>query len=159
MSPPPPASHALRGLGRVFSSRAALVVVGVLLAGCSPRATTDFHGVKLGMTPGDVREKIDLPKDGAWKSTPGEEMLLDYSPPSGAVPKVRFEFHSGMLVAIRADLASSDPAASSPLPLEVTPGAVIARDKPGSHFTKLTWLSRDCPTHKEEAERLVKGGP
>lgn len=131
--------------------------LGLVLVACAGR-TSDFHGVKLGMTPSDVRARIDLPKDGTWKVTSGEEMILDYSPPTGDVPKVRFEFHSGMLVAIRADLASSDSAASS-VPLEVTPGAVIARDKPGSHFTHVTWLSRDCPTHKEEAERLVKGGP
>jgi len=113
--------------------------------------------VKLGMTPGDVRAKIDLPP-GTWRANPGEEMTLDYSPTTGDVPKVRFEFHSGMLVAIRATLPTNDPAASS-IPLEVTPGAVISREKSGPQSTALTWLSRDCPTHKDEAARLVKGGP
>jgi hypothetical protein len=40
----------------------------------------------------------------------------------------------------------------------VTPGAVIARER-GGPSVKLTWLSRDCPTHKDEADRLVKGAP
>lgn len=143
----------------MFRPALASVALGLLLGvGACSKPTTDFHSVKLGMTAGDVRERTDLPKAGTWKATQAEEMLLDYSPPSGDVPKVRFEFHSGMLVAIRATVASDDPAATA-LPREVTPGAVIAREKSGSHFTTITWLSRDCPTHKDEAERLVKGVP
>ncbi len=130
------------------------VSAGAACQGAKP--SSDFHGVKLGMTAGDVRQRFQGPK-GTWKATPGEEMLLDYSPDQGTVPTVRFEFHSGMLVAIRATLDPHDPSASL-LPREVTAGAVIAREHDGPHV-KLTWLSRDCPTHKDEADRLVKGAP
>ena len=126
-------------------------------AACESSPTTDFHGVKLGMTAGDVRERFRGPA-GAWKATTGEEMLLDYSPDTGGAPKVRFEFHAGMLVAIRAKLDLHDPSAAASARREVTPGAVLTREA-DRQSVSLVWLSRDCPTHKEEAERLVRGAP
>ncbi len=124
---------------------------------CESPPTTDFHGVKLGMTAGDVRERFRGPT-GSWKVTTGEEMLLDYSPETGGAPKIRFEFHAGMLVAVRAKLDPHDPSAAPSARREVTPGAVLTREADGPNVS-LIWLSRDCPTHKEEAARLVRGSP
>lgn len=133
-----------------------MLVFGLLgVVSCkSSSPTTDFHGVRLGMSPGDVRQRFKAPP-GTWRVTSGDEMLVDYSPDQGAVPKVRFEFHSGMLVAIRATVDPNDLAAVAPAPpREVTPGTVLARD-PADGKVAVTWLSRDCPTHKDEAERLA----
>ena len=137
---------------RAFALMLAFGLLGA--AACSSRPT-NFHGVKLGMTPSDVRQRFLAPP-GAWKATPGEEMILDYSPDVGTVPKVRFEFHSGMLVAIRATVAKQDPVASGSR--EVTPGSVLSREPSGPEVS-LVWLSRDCPTHKDEAERLIHRSP
>lgn len=142
---------------RALLCAAALAVTGLVFgsaAACDHRGVTTFHNVRLGMTPVDVRDRFDGPA-GTWKNTPGEEMLLDYSPASGAVPKVRFEFHNGMLVAVRATLDGSDPVARG-APREVTPGSVASRETQGANVT-FVWLSRDCPTHKEEAARLAAG--
>lgn len=142
---------------RALLCAAALAVTGLVFgsaAACDHRGVTSFHNVRLGMTPVDVRDRFDGPA-GTWKNTPGEEMLLDYSPASGGVPKVRFEFHNGMLVAVRATLDGSDPMARG-APREVTPGSVASRETQGANVT-FVWLSRDCPTHKEEAARLAAG--
>jgi hypothetical protein len=134
---------------------ALMLAFGLLGAEACSSPSTNFHGVKLGMTPGDVRQRFLAPP-GSWKATSGEEMILDYSPEAGTVPKVRFEFHSGMLVAIRATVAKQDPVASGSR--EITPGSVIVREPSGVEVA-LVWLSRDCPTHKDEAERLVRRSP
>ena len=129
------------------------------LGACARREPPDtFHGVRLGMTPGDVRARFQPPSgaDGpaSWRAVPGGEGMLEYSVPSREVPKVRFEFHSGMLVAVRATLAPGDLAARGAR-RDLQPGSVLVRAPRGA-AVELTWLSRDCPTHKPEADRLAQ---
>ncbi len=155
-APPSPAPRSRATLARVVALVLALAVaLGVAFAvrggGGTPHVT--FHGVKLGMTPGDVRARFTAPS-GAWRATSGSEMVLDYSPDTGDAPKVRFEFHSGMLVAVRATLTANDAAAGGQR-RELTPGSVLVREPAAAGRVSLVWLSRDCPTHKDEATRLA----
>jgi hypothetical protein len=128
------------------------------LAGCgNGDGGTTFHGAKLGMAPRDVRERFDLGALGAFKITPGDEMLLDWAPTQpgqGTVETARFEFHSGMLVAVRATLLPRDPEAPG-ASLLATKTAVVVRSK-GEHVN-YTLIARDCPTHREEEKRLLAG--
>ena len=111
----------------------------------------------------DVRDRFDVGTGGEWKVTPGEEMLLDWSPsteagsapaPNGTIASARFEFHSGMLVAIRADLDRADPSAAGG-ELTVTGASVAAREPLAREHVSYTLLARDCPTHKGEEQRLL----
>ena len=130
-----------------------------LLACRGEARTEDFYGVRLGMTPSDVRDRFDLGPQGTFQLTQGADPRLDWTPAVAPRPvaSARFEFHSGMLVAIRAKVDPRSPAGQGPR-ISYTPTIVSARD-PGADAVALTVLSRDCPTHKEEATRLVASGP
>lgn len=150
--------RAARGLAAVTLVGWSLSLGALLSIGCGRReAPETFHGVRLGMTPGDVRTRFRPPPgaDGhaAWRSVPGGEGVLEYSVPPNEAPKVRFEFHSGMLVAVRATLDPGDAASRGPR-RDLNPGSVLVREPQGPQVT-ITWLSRDCPTHKDEADRLA----
>jgi hypothetical protein len=67
------------------------------------------------------------------------------------VPEARFEFHLGMLVAIRARFRES----SSREDVALTPKTVTLRAPAPEGGTNVTVLARDCPTHKDEAESLA----
>ncbi len=71
---------------------------------------------------------------------------------SSRTTHARFEFHLGMLVAIRA--GQRDPLYKERV--EVTPKTVtrIAPQGP-TPGSDVTVLARDCPTHHDEAEALV----
>jgi hypothetical protein len=141
----------------------ALLALAIGLAACSKPDQTSFHGVRLGMAARDVRDRFDIGGGGEWKVTPGEEMLLDWSPAadggaaattSATVASARFEFHSGMLVAIRANLDHADPSAGGG-GLTVTGASVAAREPLPKERVSYTLLARDCPTHKAEEQRLL----
>jgi hypothetical protein len=125
----------------------ALRVVGAL--DVDPRPSV--FGVRLGMTADEVRERVDARGPGEWSSSVvlGDWVLEHRAGPEHA----RFEIHEGQLVAIRVEGP-----ASSDLPTEprfaVTPGSVLLRE-PEAGGVRITLLSRACPTHHEEAERLV----
>jgi hypothetical protein len=134
----------------------AAVVAGVVIAmsrlgGTDPLG--DFRGARLGMTATAVRARYQEPSLGKWESAPSaiaEDTALLWRASSGP-EEARFEFHSGMLVAVRAVVGPDDPAAARP-PLEVSKAIVRTRDA-----SKVTILARDCPTHHAEAERLAAG--
>jgi len=130
-----------------------------LMAACGQsEGGTSFHGAKLGMAPRDVRDRFDLAPLGAFKVTsPGDELILDWAPShagEGTVDSARFEFHAGMLVAVRANLASRDPDAAGPS-LVTTKNALVARKT--AQGVDYTLMARDCPTHREEEKRLLQG--
>jgi hypothetical protein len=68
------------------------------------------------------------------------------------VREARFEFHLGMLVAIRAQTAEAPPPGER---ISTTPASVSVRRAAPSGGTERVILARDCPTHKEEAAGLV----
>ena len=155
----------------MLSRRAALlgVVASVLLAGCAPKEIPDFYGARLGMSPRDVRDRF-TPAGGTWKSDAmADDYAIAWEPPKGALPTdplaARFEFHMGILVAIRAKVPPSAAPAQGPTYV-ITKAAVLRRletrstsEGPGpvpAPYTYIDVLARDCPTHHAEAEGFVE---
>lgn len=129
---------------------------------------SEFHGARLGMSASELRRGFayagtftvhsDSDADG--------ELAVEWAPAAGeqgAVPVsfVRFEFHQGLLVAIRAD--SLDPGEitlAQTEPFVANDAAVLHRSvrlhsSDSTAHVRITILSRDCPTHAEEVRRLT----
>jgi hypothetical protein len=103
------------------------------------------------MSPRDVRARFAEGGQGTWQTNvgAGDETVLEWTArEDGArIAEARFEFHLGMLVAVRARLA--EPIAEERV--ETTPRTVTVRAPGEAGGTKLTVLVRDCPTHGDEA--------
>ena len=134
-----------------------LVLLG--LVACTREDTTEsVPGVRLGMSPRDVRDRFDGGGAGAWQTKVGggagatDDTVLEWTALGQAsrATTARFEFHLGMLVAVRAHLR--EPA--GPERVDLTPKTVAVRT-PNGGGTDVTILARDCPTHHEEAQSLV----
>lgn len=93
-----------------------------------------------------------------WQTTlgSGAEAVLEWSArePGTRVERARFEFHLGMLVAIRARLRGGSPAER----IDATPKTVTVRRPALAGETDVTVLARDCPAHHHEAEALAARG-
>jgi hypothetical protein len=119
------------------------------------------HGARLGLGTADLRARLDVPARGAWRVEGGDALTLTWIPDptdpasaSAAVPReLRFEFHDGLLVAIRARLDPAHPLASGP-PFVETAGSVVERSRAEESLVALTQLASDCPTHAAEARAL-----
>lgn len=141
-------------------TRAALVAVALsLLAPACGRggaaAVDDELSVKLGMTPRDVRDRFAAGEGGAWaaRAGGGEDFVLDWKgAPGSRFEQATFEFHLGMLVAVRAVAPKGTP---GPLGVSATDVSVRAREAQPDGRVGLVLLSRDCPNHKDEAARLA----
>ena len=110
------------------------------------------------MAPRDVRDRFDGGGEGVWQTKVGggagasDDTVLEWNA-SGATTRAtraRFEFHLGMLVAVRAHLR--EPIETSKV--DLTPKTVTVRAPEGGG-TDVTILARDCPTHHDEAEALA----
>lgn len=143
--------------------RAWLFVAALALGACDKRPP-EFHGVVLGLAPRDVRERFDV--KGAFEVVPaarragagpsaGEDFTMKLTPsPPSTVTAARFEFHGGILVAVRADVTPAD-ADSRGAAFEVSKFSVLHRVREASG-THVNLVARDCPTHRAEAEELVR---
>ncbi|MBZ0116922.1 MAG: hypothetical protein K8H88_08005 [Sandaracinaceae bacterium] len=127
----------------------------------SPPASTVLLGVRLGLTPSQARSALQTGAQGSFRTeTSGEDLALIWTPQAGAsspVRSARLEFHLGQLVALRAELSPSAPESAGPA-RAVTATSVLARDRRGD-AVQITWLARSCPTHADEARRLVEQAP
>lgn len=135
----------------------AWALAAALLVGACDKPPPAFHGVELGMAPREVRDRFDV--KGKFEVQPtlgtsGEDFVMTFAPENvTTLTAARFEFHGGLLVAVRADVTASDPSDRGDA-LVVTKSAVLHRDrKPDGAHVDL--LARDCPTHHAEAEKLV----
>ena len=132
--------------------------VSSLLSSDVPSA---FHGTRLGMSVADVRSRFDAREAGVfharpdvasacsieWTQTPTER-------PTG-VRSATFEFHEGLLVAVRAVVDRSD-ALTHQTGLTVTSGTVRrVSSRPDAAFDVLL-LSRACPAHAAEVRSLLR---
>lgn len=135
-----------------------LVLATALFVGACTRIEPDaIPNVKLGMAPGDVRDRFEPGGQGSWQTSVGaaaDDTALEWKAKDGSakVKDARFEFHLGMLVAIRAN--TNDPAPSSEK-IATTPSTVSVRRAASGGGTEVVVLARDCPTHKEEAASLA----
>ena len=135
-----------------------------LLASCAAchgePASETLPGVRLGMSPRDVRDRFDGGAEGSWQTKVGggagasDDTVVEWNASSdkSRVSHARFEFHLGMLVGVRAHLR---PGAVKPeARTEATPKTVTVL-APVADGTDVTMLARDCPTHHDEAESLA----
>ncbi len=121
-------------------------------------ASETLPGVRLGMAPRDVRDRFDAGGEGGWRALVGggagasDDTVVEWSAKGdrSRVSHARFEFHLGMLVAVRAHLREPMGEART----DVTPKTVTVVT-PAAGGTDVTMLARDCPTHHDEAESLV----
>jgi hypothetical protein len=121
------------------------------------QASTTFHGVRLGMTPSDVRARYELPGDFRATTTEEGDYLLDFAPDEtseASVHSARFEFHLGLLVALRAEIAPGDPWADD-RGVTVTESAVRETTEESPDRVQVTLIARNCPTHADEVQRLL----
>ena len=137
--------------------RIVVVAVAVLLGACTRLEADAIPNVKLGMAPGDVRERFDPGGPGTWQTSVGKvagDTAIEWQAKDGSarVKEARFEFHNGMLVAVRATTNEAPPASEK---ITKTPATVSARRAAPSGGTDVTVLARDCPTHKDEAATLA----
>jgi hypothetical protein len=123
--------------------------------GCSREEKEAVPNVRLGMAPRDVRERFHPGGEGSWQTAlgTGDDTGLEWTARDVRAPmaQARFEFHLGMLVAIRARTNES----SSRDDVAVTPKTVTVRGPAREGGTNVTVLARDCPTHKDEAESFA----
>jgi hypothetical protein len=130
---------------------------------CTPAAEREpIPGVRLGMSPRDVRERFEGGADGAWQTKLGggagatDDTVIEWSAVGvkTRASHARFEFHLGMLVAVRVHLRDPAPPRAR---IDTTPKTVTlwSPATPSEGGTDVTILARDCPTHHDEAEALV----
>jgi hypothetical protein len=129
---------------------------------CGREASNEpLPGVRLGMAPRDVRDRFEDGREGSWQTKVGggtgasDDTVVEWSAASekSRASTARFEFHLGMLVAVRAHLREGLAAER----VDLTPKTVTVRTPgpAGTGGTDVTMLARDCPTHREEAESLA----
>lgn len=136
-----------------------LVLAAVLVLGggaCTRIEPDALPNVRLGMAPRDVRDRFEPGGEGTWQTSVGaaaDDTALEWkSKGTSKVKDARFEFHLGMLVALRATTNDAPPASEA---ITTTPRTVTVRRPAAGGGTEISVLARDCPTHKDEAERLA----
>jgi hypothetical protein len=130
----------------------------VFASGCPREESEAIPNVRLGMSPRDVRERFHPGGEGSWQTAlgTGDDTVLEWNARgAGPVAHARFEFHLGMLVAIRATTNERTVREE----VSATPKTVTAKKSAPEGGTSVTVLARDCPTHKEEAESLASKAP
>jgi hypothetical protein len=147
---------------RRLAAVALVFALAFALVACGKNAPAgQFYGVRHGMSARDTRAAFTPPATGNWSITQGELTLLDWTgttpmPPS-SVASVRFEFHNGMLVAVRATLSERDPHAAGPL-VEDAGAIVTLREREGDRVRYVS-IARDCPAHKDEVAKILARAP
>ncbi|MFO0736870.1 MAG: hypothetical protein U0270_13375 [Labilithrix sp.] len=127
--------------------------VATTSAACSHDDKDPIPNVRLGMAPRDVRDRFHPSESdpGAWQTAlgAGDDTVLEWTArdPKTPMREARFEFHLGMLVAIRAK--TTDKLGREEI--STTPKTVTVK-APKEGGGTITVLARDCPTHKDEAE-------
>lgn len=135
--------------------RCGLVVLMLASGSACARDTPDaIPNVRLGMAPRDVRDRFQPggTQPGAWQTAlgAGDDTALEWTArdPASTFTEARFEFHLGMLVAIRAKTKD----APKQQEVSTTPKTVTVRTPIKEGGASVMVLARDCPTHKDEAE-------
>lgn len=134
----------------------AIALVPACITGCTRDEPSPFPGIRLGMAPRDVRDRFEQGGLGTWQTRAGTQgdTALEWTATAAASPvaSARFEFHNGMLVALRARL----PEQATGETVRTSAKTVTLRAPAPDGGTAVTLIARDCPTHREEAETLMK---
>jgi len=129
---------------------------------------SEFYGARLGMSASELRRGFSLPGDFRVHSDGDAdgELALEWAPPAGEEGSsyfsfVRFEFHQGLLVAVRADTMDPSQAHLARTQPFVADAAAVLHRSVQAHRSdsttrvRITLLSRDCPTHADEVHQLT----
>lgn len=119
-----------------------------------PESIDEFHGVRLGMTPSEVRNYFK--PNGEFTLLPSGEGALDLGwrgAEGEALTEAIFEFHEGILVAIRAKHGAEYSAKVQRL--DVTPYAVRSISVGEDANVETLLLARGCPAHESEVQDLL----
>jgi hypothetical protein len=132
------------------------IALCVIASACSSSgpAIDELHGVRLGMTPAEVRARFE--PEGAFSVTPGSEgeIRLDWRATGDQpVTEARFEFHEGLLVAVRATHGADT--LVSVQRLDVSPWAVRVARVGDDNRAETVLLARGCPAHESEVQELL----
>ncbi len=115
-----------------------------------------FYGVRLGISAADLRDRYELPGEWSLSTDEAGGLELGWLPEApGSVKSARFQFHEGLLVAIRARLASQDAFAGAD-GIVVTADAIMHRVSGEDGFSQMSVISRNCPTHADEVAHLME---
>jgi hypothetical protein len=150
-------AHRARSYEAAVRTFGAWLILAVSLAACSHDPPDAIPNVRLGMAPRDVRDRFQPggTDPGAWQTAlgTGDDTVLEWTShdPNAPIAEARFEFHLGMLVAIRAKTRDHNARREE---VSTTPKTVTVKTPTDSGAT-VTVLARDCPTHKEEAEAFA----
>ncbi len=125
----------------------------------SSEDTSAALGVRLGMTLSQVRDRFEHP--GGWSTAVGDDglVLLHWSPEGPSeLREVSFEFHEGLLVALRGKVSGAfrDPSlnGSDPLTVDVAVVRQVTENQDGSR--DLLLIARSCPSHRAEVATLLE---
>jgi hypothetical protein len=142
----------------LYAAVVPIAVAGAVYAAAQAKLAGDrepLHAYRLrfGMTPADVRATFSAPtaEDSRWRVDSSAEPALEWR---GRNRSFRFEFHNAQLMAVRAVVESRDPSTHGGA-LEVSTAAVLRRVVREDGRVELTLVARDCPSHAEEARRLI----
>jgi len=117
-----------------------------------------FHGTKLGMSVADVRARFDA--RGSFRARPDRESgwALDWTArdADSLVRSATFEFHEGLLVAVRAVVVEADAIADRD-GMTTTAGTVRRVHRRADRLFDVLILSRGCPAHAAEVSRVLRG--
>lgn len=142
----------------LFAALTPIAVAGVVYATAQAKLAGDreplsAYRIRFGMTPADVRATFAAPtaEGSRWRVDSAGETALEWR---GGNRFFRFEFHNAQLMAVRAVVESRDPSTHGRA-LEVSTAAVLRRVVREDGRVELTLVARDCPSHAEEAQRLM----
>ncbi|MGF1468592.1 MAG: hypothetical protein ACFCGT_20910 [Sandaracinaceae bacterium] len=156
MTTRPPLRTLALGLGTAaLVALAAWSLLGLLQGAFSPPGRLELRGLRLGYTPSMTRSAFEGGVDGTFRTaTVGEDLHLEWTPADdrGPVRWARMEFHAGLLVAVRLDLAPDAPEAAGPA-IEDRPDGVLER-RSADGAVRLRYLALHCPTHADEVARI-----
>jgi len=134
----------------------ALVRLGAQIQ--QPDGVFAYRGARLGLTAAQLRDAYDAEGDWGLRTDEDGSLVLSFTPEepvdANAPRSATFEFHEGLLVAMRFRMPASAPLASGD-PLVVAPDAVLHREPLGSDEVQVDVIARNCPTHAEELSRLL----
>ena len=140
-------------------TRACLLAVTLMLAaaGCRREDPDVVPHVRLGMAPGDVRDHFAPGGAGVWQTSvgkTGDDTAIEWTSIGhpAAIEHARFEFHVGMLVAMRATTTERAPDGER---IAVSSSSVVVRRPAPAGGTSIEVFARDCPTHKDEVSALI----
>lgn len=147
-----------------------LALATALGAACTRGAAVpDFYGVRLGMTPNEVRTHFTPPGSFASKATP-DDYAMTWEPKATGPRdpyEASFEFHDGILVAVRARIPEDAEFAKGEhiivstatvlrrSPARATQEGAVPTDGPRA-WVQIDELARTCPTHAAEANRIIQ---